>query len=160
MTKKSNSAKVWIVVIASVIIGGFWIGNMNDSNNDSNNVNEVENEPQGGSFLELTEGLNMKVLTQGSGSPINIGDTAVVHYTGTLDDGTVFDSSIPRGQRFEFIVGAGQVIQGWDLGVAGMKVGEKRLLVIAPELAYGPTARGSIPANSTLTFEVELFEIR
>lgn len=156
MNKKSNSTKVWIVVIALIIVGGFWIGSMNNSNN----VNEAENEPQGEEFIELTEGLNMKALAQGSGEPISIGQVAVVHYTGTLDDGTVFDSSIPRGDTFEFTVGAGQVIRGWDIGVAGMKVGEKRLLVIAPELAYGSTARGPIPANSTLTFEVELFEIR
>lgn len=147
---KSISIKVWIVVIALIIVGGFWIGNMN---------NESNNEPQG-ELIELTDGLSMRTLTEGSGKAIRVDSVAVVHYTGTLDDGTVFDSSIPRGAPFQFTVGAGQVIRGWDIGVEGMKVGEKRLLVIAPELAYGSTARGSIPANSKLTFEVELVDIR
>ena len=110
--------------------------------------------------VQQPDGLDITVLQEGSGETIQNGRVAVVHYTGTLDDGTVFDSSIPRGAPFEFILGAGQVIEGWDLGVLGMQVGEKRQLVIAPELAYGSTARGSIPANSRLTFEVELVDIR
>ena len=83
-----------------------------------------------------------------------------MHYVGTLDDGTVFDSSYNRGEPFEFILGSGRVIQGWDIGVLGMKVGEKRKLTIAPEFAYGSRAVGSIPPNSRLTFEVELLEIK
>ncbi|KAK6463949.1 FK506-binding protein 2 [Scheffersomyces coipomensis] len=87
------------------------------------------------------------------------GDLISVHYTGTLDDGTVFDSSYPRGQPIVFQLGVGQVIPGWDQGLIGMCVGEKRKLVIAPELAYGDNAIGPIPAKSTLTFESELIHI-
>uniref|UniRef100_A0A1L8DTX8 peptidylprolyl isomerase n=1 Tax=Nyssomyia neivai TaxID=330878 RepID=A0A1L8DTX8_9DIPT len=88
------------------------------------------------------------------------GDLVHMHYTGTLEDGTVFDSSVDRGQQFTFTLGAGQVIKGWDQGLLGMCEGEKRRLVIPPELAYGKRAMGDkIPADSTLIFEVELFKI-
>ena len=83
-----------------------------------------------------------------------------VHYTGKLEDGTVFDSSIPRGQPFTFTLGAGQVIKGWDLGVEGMKLGEKRSLVIPPHLGYGIRGAGAtIPPNATLIFDIELLEV-
>ena len=83
-----------------------------------------------------------------------------VHYTGTLLDGTVFDSSIPRKKPFEFILGKGQVIRGWEQGILGMKVGEKRKLFIPPELAYGESGSGdSIPPNSQLIFNVELINV-
>jgi FKBP-type peptidyl-prolyl cis-trans isomerase len=97
----------------------------------------------------------------GAGAEAQQGDTLVVHYTGTLSDGTKFDSSIDRNEPFEFTLGAGEVIQGWEQGFAGMKVGGKRRLVIPPELAYGEVGAGdSIPPGATLTFEVELLEIR
>lgn len=88
------------------------------------------------------------------------GDLVHMHYTGTLEDGTVFDSSVDRGQYFTFTLGTGQVIKGWDQGLLGMCEGEKRRLVIPPHLAYGKRAMGDkIPADSTLIFEVELFKI-
>jgi FKBP-type peptidyl-prolyl cis-trans isomerase len=98
-------------------------------------------------------------LVQGKGAAIKTGDKARVHYVGTLQDGKQFDSSRDRKQPFDFTLGQGQVIKGWDQGVVGMKVGEKRKLVIPPSLAYGARGRPGIPPNSTLTFEVELLGI-
>ena len=110
--------------------------------------------------MEETEsGLRYEVLKEGTGAVVQPGQTAVVHYTGWLPDGTKFDSSRDRGEPFGFPVGAGQVIQGWDEGVAGMAIGEERKLVIPPALGYGPTGQGPIPPNSTLVFDVELLEI-
>ncbi len=105
---------------------------------------------------------------EGSGEAIAPGSVAVVHYTGWLHDpeqsegkGRKFDSSVDRGQPFRFPLGAGRVIKGWDQGVAGMKVGGKRRLIVPAELAYGARgAGGVIPPNATLVFDVELLEIQ
>lgn len=99
-------------------------------------------------------------LVEGSGDPVEKGDTVSVHYVGTLMDGTQFDGSIDRGVPFEFTVGRGQVIPGWELGVVGMRKGGKRKLTIPPHLAYG--TRGSppkIPPDATLRFEIELIDV-
>lgn len=99
-------------------------------------------------------------LEPGEGPEAKSGMRVTVHYTGTLEDGTVFDSSYGRGTPFSFTLGAGQVISGWDMGVAGMHVGGKRRLVIPPEMGYGERgAGGVIPPNATLIFEVELLEV-
>jgi FKBP-type peptidyl-prolyl cis-trans isomerase len=99
-------------------------------------------------------------VTVGKGAVAKAGDKVKVHYTGTLTNGTEFDSSRKRNQPFEFVLGQGRVIKGWDQGVAGMKVGGKRKLTIPPGLGYGARgAGGSIPPNSTLLFDVELVEI-
>jgi len=108
----------------------------------------------------LGETMTVTDIIIGEGGEAVTGDKVSVHYTGTLDDGTKFDSSLDRGIPFEFTLGANQVIKGWDLGVTGMKIGGKRKLVIPSDLAYGDRAVGDIiPANATLTFEVELVAI-
>lgn len=103
--------------------------------------------------------LDVADLVVGSGATAVSGDTLTVHYVGTLTSGTVFDSSRANNQPYTFRLGVGAVIQGWDLGVPGMKVGGKRKLTIPPELAYGSRSVGSIPPNSTLVFEIELLSI-
>lgn len=113
---------------------------------------------------------NMKKIEvkQGTGAEATAGTAVMVHYTGWLYDATVpdghgkkFDSSRDRGQPFSFVVGAGRVIKGWDEGVAGMKVGGKRTLIIPPEMGYGERgAGGVIPPNATLVFDVELLDVR
>lgn len=99
-------------------------------------------------------------IVVGTGDEAVAGKSVSVNYLGTLTDGTKFDSSYDRNQPFEFKLGGGQVIQGWDQGVAGMKVGGKRKLVIPSSLGYGASANGSIPANSTLVFEIELLAVK
>ena len=106
------------------------------------------------------KGLKTEDIQVGTGKEVKSGDTVVIHYLGTLTDGTKFDSSYDRGKPFETQIGTGQVIKGWDLGVVDMKVGGKRRLTIPPEFGYGNQAVGSIPANSTLIFEVELVDVK
>ncbi len=118
--------------------------------NDVENMDDSNNQ----------EGLIIEVLQEGSGAEAKAGDMVSVHYTGTLLDGTKFDSSLDRGTPFEFPLGAGHVIAGWDQGVAGMKIGEKRMLTIPAELAYGDRGAGAlIGPGETLIFEVELLGI-
>ena len=106
-------------------------------------------------------GLKYIVLKKGEGDPVQKGQTVQVHYTGWLMDGTLFDSSVDRGQLFEFVLGAKRVIAGWDEGVALMNIGDKYLFMIPPELGYGARgAGGVIPPNATLLFEVELFGVK
>jgi FKBP-type peptidyl-prolyl cis-trans isomerase FkpA len=107
-----------------------------------------------------TPELKIEKLTEGKGAAARKGETVTVHYTGWFTDGGKFDSSVDRNEPFAFVLGAGQVIAGWDQGVATMKVGDKVKLTIPPELAYGRAGYpGAIPPNSTLIFEVELLGV-
>ena len=104
--------------------------------------------------------LEKTVITPGNGEQAATGRKAFVHYTGFFPDGRVFDSSVQRGQPFSFVVGAGQVIKGWDLVVASMKVGEKCRTVCPPQFAYGAQGVGPIPPNATLIFDIELLALQ
>ena len=120
-----------------------------------------------GDIIEVAPGLSAKILQTGYGRAAEAGDYVEVHYTGWLYDeaaednrGNKFDSSVDRGERFHFTLGAGQVIKGWDQGVAGMLIGEKRELTLAPEMGYGERGAGNvIPPGATLVFDVELFGV-
>ena len=117
---------------------------------------ELENEDA----ITTPSGLQYTDTAEGDGEAAQAGNNVSVHYTGWLTDGTKFDSSVDRNQPFQFPLGAGRVIAGWDEGVCGMKVGGKRKLTIPSDLGYGPTGAGAvIPPNATLVFEVELLEI-
>lgn len=117
------------------------------TNNSTNNKKPME--------------LGIQVVQEGTGDRVvKSGDTIAVHYTGKLTDGTKFDSSVDRGTPFEFKIGQGMVIQGWEQGFIGAKVGEKRILTIPAELGYGSRDMGTIPANSTLIFDVEVISIK
>jgi FKBP-type peptidyl-prolyl cis-trans isomerase len=105
-------------------------------------------------------GLKYIDLKAGDGDQAKVGNKVTVHYTGWLKNGKKFDSSLDRGEPFAFELGAGEVIKGWDEGVAGMKVGGKRKLIIPYELAYGEKGQGSIPPKAELTFEVLLLKVK
>lgn len=124
-------------------------------------VAKVEINKNNDNTMETVSELKIETLVEGSGAEAKTGDMVSVHYTGTLMNGTKFDSSVDRGVPFEFNLGAGQVIKGWDQGVVGMKVGEKRKLTIPSDLAYGSRGAGAaIPPNASLIFEVEMIAIK
>jgi peptidylprolyl isomerase len=118
------------------------------------NANPNEN------VITTSTGLQYVDVVEGTGATPQAGQTVVVHYTGTLEDGSKFDSSRDRGQPFKFPLGAGRVIKGWDEGIATMKIGGRRTLIIPPDLGYGARgAGGVIPPNATLLFDVELLGV-
>ncbi|MCX6789422.1 MAG: FKBP-type peptidyl-prolyl cis-trans isomerase [Candidatus Gribaldobacteria bacterium] len=110
-------------------------------------------------LIDGPSGLKYQILKVGTGQEAKNGNDVLVHYVGTLEDGTKFDSSRDRNKPFDFVLGTGAVIKGWDLGVLGMKVGEIRKLIIPSSIGYGAQGQGPIPPNATLIFEVELLGV-
>jgi peptidylprolyl isomerase len=154
---------VGVFVLASTLslVGVFGAAGTGEADDRTAGSKEERSDPKGGKTVTTESGLQFTDLVVGSGRQAEPGDTATVHYTGWLADGTKFDSSRDRNEPFSFRVGAGQVIKGWDEGVGTMKVGGKRKLVIPPALGYGSRGAGNvIPPNATLTFEVELLGLR
>ncbi|HXK39634.1 MAG TPA: FKBP-type peptidyl-prolyl cis-trans isomerase [Candidatus Paceibacterota bacterium] len=159
---KTTTAIIIIVLFALIGYGIYSTRVGNESGEDrvvGTTTNDISD--MGSDWNINAAGLGIRIVTQGSGPAAQIGDTVAVHYTGTLEDGAVFDSSRARGVPIEFILGTGQVIAGWEQGVLGMQVGEERQLSIPPELAYGERGAGNlIPPNAILLFDVELVTIR
>ncbi|MEK7124489.1 MAG: FKBP-type peptidyl-prolyl cis-trans isomerase [Patescibacteria group bacterium] len=147
-----------ILILAGIVWGGWYI----ISNLNNGGISPAgQNQGQTNSNNFTVQGMKVEILKQGTGDGVKKEQSATVHYRGTLQDGKEFDSSIKRNSPFTFKVGSGLVIKGWDLGVEGMKVGEKRKLTIPPDLAYGADGfPGIIPPSSTLIFEIELLSVK
>ena len=147
--------RILILLIALVLVSMAFMyyqgGNKSQTQEETNQLTQ-----------EKTMGLKIETTQEGSGEQmVTSGDMISVHYTGKLENGTVFDSSVERGTPFEFQIGQGMVIAGWEQGLLGMKVGEKRTLTIPAEMGYGSRgAAGVIPPNATLIFDVELISIK
>jgi FKBP-type peptidyl-prolyl cis-trans isomerase len=148
-------------VVFLLIFSYFSLGlNQNQSDSD-------QTDSENAALMDLPEGLVVEDVKVGTGSAVMEGDTVVVHYDAYLEEpadsgerGTKFDSSRDRGASFETQIGVGQVIEGWDAGLLGMKVGGQRTLIIPSALAYGEAGSGPIPPNSTLIFDIELLEVK
>ena len=140
---------ITIIIISAIFYGGnYYIKKMNLTS--TNQTAQEENTPK----------VQIETLQEGSGAEAKEGDNISVNYTGVLENGEKFDSNLDRSEPFQFTLGIGQVIKGWDEGIVGMKMGEKRKLIIPSELGYGTEGvSGRIPPNATLIFEVELLKI-
>ena len=149
----------WLLLLTFLVALVTACGGSDSADSSSNSNAEVNMDSN--STVTTASGLQYTDLVVGTGTKASPGATAVVHYTGWLLDGTKFDSSLDRGVPFEFVIGRGRVIKGWDEGVLTMNVGGKRELIIPPNLAYGDQgAGGVIPPGATLKFEVELIELK
>jgi len=151
MDKKTAIAVTIAVVLVGVFIGGGLVSGIFTSSND----NQASS-----TSMQQTNELQSNDVVVGTGDVAVAGKQVTVHYTGVFSDGKKFDSSRDGGVPFTFTLGSGQVIKGWDIGVEGMKVGGKRILIIPPQLGYGSSDYGPIPGNSTLIFEIELLGVK
>lgn len=158
-----------LAVLFAMLIYAITLVNKPSGELINNLVNPPQNQNETMELSDITydlapqpgdEELVKKDVVNGTGEEVKAGDTVSVHYIGTFQDGTKFDSSYDRNEPFEFTIGNGGVIRGWEIGLIGMKPGGKRELVIPPHLAYGESGAGPIPPNSTLYFTVELLEIK
>jgi FKBP-type peptidyl-prolyl cis-trans isomerase len=145
-----------VVGVLTLVVFAYFIFGLNQGPAS----NTITADSPNGATPTVAENVKSEDIEVGTGPEVKSGDTVVIHYTGTLPDGTKFDSSVDRGEPFETRIGVGEVIKGWDLGVVGMQVGGKRKLTIPPSLGYGDQGVGNIPPNSILIFDVELLEIK
>ena len=149
-----------ILVAALIIIGLIMYVHPSTT---TTNTNQTQTSMTNDTTITTPDGLVIKTVTPGTGAVAQSGDSVSVNYTGMFQDGKAFDSntdaSFGHVQPLTFTLGAGQVIPGWDKGVTGMKVGEKRHLIIPSDLAYGPNGYGPIPGGATLVFDVELLSV-
>ena len=158
MNKQKGIVVAIAVVVVFLLVGGtaLWNNFTNSNNNQSQNqMSQDQNQTQ-----PVAPQVQIKDIAVGSGDIAVSGKEVTVNYTGVFSDGKKFDSSLDRGVPFTFKLGSGMVIKGWDIGIEGMKVGGKRILVVPPELGYGSEAYGPIPASSTLIFQVELLGVK
>ncbi|MFA5999610.1 MAG: FKBP-type peptidyl-prolyl cis-trans isomerase [Candidatus Paceibacterota bacterium] len=165
--KNKGNMVFWVLIVVAVV--GFLVYLTISKKDDASDVTAnalsgALNNEQNMNTQQI-EGVKITILKEGTGDVAKAGDTVAMNYTGQFLDGRAFDSNVDpkfgHVEPFVFVLGAGQVIKGWDVGVAGMKVGEKRNLVIEPAYAYGENgAGGVIPPNATLSFEVELLAIK
>lgn len=145
----------------AILVGGLFYVFVLRQPSEQESMSSPQTQEQQTQESTMENDLKIEEIVIGTGTEAKAGNTVLVHYTGTFLNGTKFDSSLDRGVPLQFVLGAGQVIKGWDQGVLGMKVGGKRKLTIPPALAYGEQGAGNvIPPNSTLFFEVELMEVR
>ena len=164
----SKSIFIFTIIVVFVVITIWFVVQKNreaDKNVEiSNPTDAPASSPTGeqpaSKPVRYDNGLVIQDVVVGNGKTAENGDTLSAHYVGALEDGTVFDNSYDRGQPIQFVLGSGQLIQGWELGLVGMKERGKRRLVVPPELGYGAQGAGNtIPPNATLFFEIELVDV-